>query len=53
LRDRTRAEYRRVLEGLAELHGHRLVRDLRRRNVRKMRDERTDTPGAAACSSSF
>jgi hypothetical protein len=47
LGERTKAEYRRVLEGLAERHGPNLVRDLRRRHVRKMRDERADTPGAA------
>ena len=43
----TRAEYRRVLESLQLAHGENPVRQLRRRHVRKMRDERTDTPGAA------
>jgi site-specific recombinase XerD len=44
---RTGAEYRRVLESLAEMHGPKPVAQLRRRHVRKMRDERADTPGAA------
>jgi hypothetical protein len=43
----TRAEYSRVLESLQLAHGENPVRQLRRRHVRKMRDERTDTPGAA------
>jgi integrase len=36
-----------VLEGLQKLHGEKPVRQLRRRHVRKMRDDRADTPGAA------
>ena len=43
----TRAEYRRVLEALAELHGAKPVRNIRYRHVRKMRDERAETPGTA------
>lgn len=43
----TGAEYRRVLEALQAAHGDKPVRQLRRRHVRKMRDERADTPGAA------
>jgi hypothetical protein len=35
------------LEGLQRLHGEKPLRQLRRRHVRKMRDERGDTPGAA------
>src|SRR6516225_6728690 len=46
-KDSTRAEYRRVLEALAERHGAKPVRDLKRRHVRKMKDERAETPGAA------
>jgi hypothetical protein len=43
----TRAEYRRVLEILQDQHGNKPVRQLRRRHIRKMRDERAETPGAA------
>jgi integrase len=46
-RESTKAEYRRVLEALAARHGNKPVRDLKRRHVRRMRDERADTPGAA------
>jgi site-specific recombinase XerD len=46
-RARTAAEYRRVLEGLVTAHGHKPVYQLRRRHVRKIRDERSETPGAA------
>ena len=44
---RTKAEYRRVLDKLTEEHGRKLMRDMRRRHVRKMRDALADTPGAA------
>jgi enterobacteria phage integrase len=44
---RTKAEYKRVLEALQERHGNKPLRQLRRRHVRKMRDERAETPGAA------
>jgi integrase len=43
----TKAEYRRVLEVLQELHGGKPVNQLKRRHIRRMRDERADTPGAA------
>ena len=43
----TQAEYRRVLEALAERHGPNPVRLIERRHIRRMRDERADTPGAA------
>jgi integrase len=43
----TQAEYRRVLEKLAEVHGPKPVRLMERRHIRRMRDERADTPGAA------
>ena len=43
----TQAEYRRVLEALQEHHGHKPVALPKRRHVRKIRDERADTPGAA------
>ncbi len=43
----TQAEYRRVLEALAESHGPKPVRQIERRHIRRMRDERADTPGAA------
>src|SRR5262245_36277633 len=43
----TQAEYRRVLEVLQELHGGKPVNQLKRRHIRKIRDERADTPGAA------
>ena len=46
-KDNTRAEYRRVLEALQQHHGHKPVALLKRRHVRKIRDERADTPGAA------
>jgi Phage integrase family len=46
-KQRTAAEYRRVLEGLAEVHGYKPVQALRRRHVRKMRDAIVETPGAA------
>lgn len=44
---RVRAEYKRVLESLQNLHGQKPVRALRRRHIRRMRDERAETPGAA------
>jgi integrase len=43
----TKAEYRRVLEALSVQHGHKPVRELERRHIRKICDERSDTPGAA------
>ena len=47
LRKRTKAEYRRVLEGLQLAHGHKPVALMKRRHIRKMRDARAETPGAA------
>ncbi len=44
---RVRAEYKRVLESLQKLHGQKPVRALRWRHIRRMRDERAETPGAA------
>ena len=46
-RPSTQSEYRRVLETLAEVHGPKPIRQLERRHIRRIRDERTDTPGAA------
>lgn len=43
----TRAEYKRVLEALQGRYGRLPLRDLRRRHIRRMRDERAETPGAA------
>jgi len=43
----TRAEYDRVLARIEDEDGHRLPRDLRRKDVRKRRDARAETPGAA------
>jgi hypothetical protein len=43
----TKLEYRRVLEALQELHGSKPVYQLKRRHIRRMRDARADTPGAA------
>lgn len=43
----TRKEYRRVMEKLAAEHGHKLVTDIEARHIRRMRNERADTPGAA------
>ena len=36
-----------MLEALAERHGAKPIRQLERRHIRRMRDERADTPGAA------
>ena len=47
LKPRTKAEYTRVLESLQRLHGDKRVANLRRRHIRKMRDARAETPGAA------
>ncbi len=47
LKPRTAAEYKRVLENLQRQHGHKPVSQIRRRHIRKMRDERASTPGAA------
>ena len=47
LKPRTRAEYKRVLEALQLEHGDKRVALLRRRHIRKMRDARAETPGAA------
>lgn len=47
LKPRTQAEYRRVCEGLSARHGDKPVRLLEKRHIRKMRDEKADTPGAA------
>jgi integrase len=46
-RPSTQAEYRRVLEALAVVHGAKPVRLMERRHIRRIRDERADTPGAA------
>ena len=46
-RPSTQAEYRRVLEALAAVHGPKPVRLMERRHIRRIRDERADTPGAA------
>lgn len=46
-RPRTRAEYQRICEALSLRHGGKPVRLIEKRHVRKMRDERADTPGAA------
>ena len=43
----TQGEYRRVLEALAERHGTKPIHLIERRHIRRMRDERADTPGAA------
>jgi integrase len=43
----TKSTYRRVLERLQKAKGHLPVRLVRRRHIRKMRDELGDTPGAA------
>ena len=47
LKPRTQAEYRRVSETLAARHGDKPVRLLEKRHIRKIRDEKADTPGAA------
>ena len=46
-KESTRREYRRVLEVLQFAHGDKPLRALRRRHIRRMRDERAETPGAA------
>ena len=43
----TRSEYRRVLEILQARHGDKPVHMIKKRHVRKMRDDRAETPGAA------
>jgi integrase len=43
----TRAEYRRVCELLSREHGHKRVARMERRHVRRMIDDRSETPGAA------
>jgi integrase len=45
--DRTRGEYQRIAELLQEEHGWKRVAKIRRRHIRKMRDAKSDTPGAA------
>src|SRR5262245_1832541 len=47
LKPRTKAEYKRVLEALQRLYGHLIVVGMKRRHIRKMRDAKADTPGAA------
>jgi len=48
LKPSTKYEYQRVLRSLADAgHGNKPIRMMQRRHVRKMRDERADTPGAA------
>lgn len=46
-KDRTRKEYLRILELLAAEHGDKLMVDLERRHIRRIRDARAETPGAA------
>ncbi|MDZ4382842.1 MAG: tyrosine-type recombinase/integrase [Parvibaculum sp.] len=43
----TRAEYDRGLARIEDEDGHRLPRDMRRKDVRERRDARAETPGAA------
>ena len=43
----TQEIYRRVLDQLSLEHGHKSLRNLRRRHIRKMRDARAETPAAA------
>lgn len=47
LAESTRAEYSRVLAQIEKDDGHRLPRDMRRKDVRQRRDARAETPGAA------
>lgn len=47
LKPSTQRLYRRILDNLTEEHGFKLMRDLRRRHIRKMRDALAETPGAA------
>lgn len=46
-KESTRGEYKRVLEALQSAHGDKPLRELRRRHIRRIRDERAETPGAA------
>jgi integrase len=46
-RPNTQKVYRRVLEGLARIHGRDPVALLERRHVKALRDARSETPGAA------
>jgi enterobacteria phage integrase len=39
--------YGRILDQLSAEHGHKSIHTLRRRHIRKMRDARAETPGAA------
>ncbi|MET0568319.1 MAG: tyrosine-type recombinase/integrase [Hyphomicrobiaceae bacterium] len=43
----TRSEYRRVLESLQDQHGDKRVHMIKKRHIRKIRDDRAETPGAA------
>jgi hypothetical protein len=43
----TQELYRRILDQLSAEHGHKSIYALRRRHIRKMRDARAETPGAA------
>ncbi len=45
--DSTQEIYRRVLDQLSIEHGHKSLRNLRKRHIRKMRDARAETPAAA------
>lgn len=45
--DTTKIEYKRVMEALQIRHGTKPLKQLRRRHVRKIRDEKSETPGAA------
>lgn len=47
LAESTQREYRRVMERLAIEHGSKPVALLQRRHIRRIRDERAETPGAA------
>jgi hypothetical protein len=44
---RTRGEYQRIAELLQDEHGWKRVAKMRRRHIRRIRDSKSDTPGAA------
>jgi integrase len=48
LRDVTKAAYRSVLERIREKHGHRSFVQMRRKQVKWLLDQQSDTPGAAS-----
>ena len=43
----TRQSYRRILEGLREEHGHRLIKDLQRKHIIALHNAKAATPDAA------